>query len=270
MSPSFVSTPGMWCQVTEALRGLLKATEFDFFQRRFTGSQSDWKPFQDFKLFPFFPPFCFSFHPPHPCQTLSPFVRMSISTFSIPFSSSFQYLPPSFLKKKSPPLGTQGRTKRPSGKDGISVHFPQNHPHSLLPKRTWEEFPMQPKANPATVWVTSLPPPFHSLPHTHTFPEYLQHLTNSLTYIFWLPSLYWHASFSHRHAMKTKYQNPTSFHSVTLSLVFSLPFIEGKFLTKVSTVQFSSPPVPFSSAQLVSHLITSLKHLYQAFLSLRW
>lgn len=126
MSPSLVSTPGMWCQVTEALRGLLKATEFDFFQRRFTGSQSDWKPFQDFKLFPFFPPFCFSFHPPHPCQTLSPFVRMSISTFSIPFSSSFQYLPPSFLKKKSPPLGTQGRTKRPSGKD-ILVFLSTSH-----------------------------------------------------------------------------------------------------------------------------------------------
>ena len=252
------------------LKRLAQGHRIWLFSKEVYGLSKRLKTFSGFQTLSFLSAILFFFPSTPSMSTLSPFVRMSISTFSIPFSSSFQYLPPSFLKKKSPPLGTQGRTKRPSGKDGISVHFPQNHPHSLLPKRTWEEFSMQPKANPATVWVTSLPPPFHSLPHTHTFPEYLQHLPNSLTYIFWLPSLYWHASFSHRHAMKTKYQNPTSFHSVTLSLVFSLPFIEGKFLTKVSTVQFSSPPVPFSSAQLVSHLITFLKHLYQAFLSLRW
>ena len=120
MSPSLVSTPGMWCQVTEALRGLLKATEFDFFKGGLDGLSKPLKTFSGFQFLYFLSSNLFFFPSTLSMSTLCPFVRISISTFSIPFSSSFQYhfLPHSKKKKKkSPFLGTQGRTKRPSGKD---------------------------------------------------------------------------------------------------------------------------------------------------------
>ena len=102
MSPSLVSTPGMWCQVTEALRGLLKATEFDFFKGGLDGLSKPFKTFSGFQFISFLSSNLFFFPSTLSMSTLSPFVRISISTFSIPFSSSFQYhfLPHSKKKKK--------------------------------------------------------------------------------------------------------------------------------------------------------------------------
>ena len=102
MSPSLVSTPGMWCQVTEALRGLLKATEFDFFKGGLDGLSKPLKTFSGFQFLYFLSSNLFFFPSTLSMSTLCPFVRISISTFSIPFSSSFQYhfLPHSKKKKK--------------------------------------------------------------------------------------------------------------------------------------------------------------------------
>lgn len=141
MSPSLVSTPGMWCQVTEALRGLLKATEFDFFKGGLDGLSKPFKTFSGFQFISFLSSNLFFFPSTLSMSTLSPFVRISISTFSIPFSSSFQYhfLPHSKKKKKKKSfLGNSRKNKEAirQGYLGIFVHFPQNHPHSLLPKLT--------------------------------------------------------------------------------------------------------------------------------------
>ena len=170
--PSFVSTPGMRCQVKEALRGLLKATEFDFFKGGLDGLSKPLKTFSGFQFLSFLSSNLFFFPSTPSMSTLSPFVRISISTFSIPFSSSFQYhfLPYSKTKKKkSPFLGTQGRTKRPTGKDilvFLSTSHKITHIHFFL---SWHDksSPCSQMANPVTVWITFLPLPFHSLPHTH-------------------------------------------------------------------------------------------------------
>ena len=100
--PSFVSTPGMRCQVKEALRGLLKATEFDFFKGGLDGLSKPLKTFSGFQFLSFLSSNLFFFPSTPSMSTLSPFVRISISTFSIPFSSSFQYhfLPYSKTKKR--------------------------------------------------------------------------------------------------------------------------------------------------------------------------
>ena len=140
MSPSLVSTPGMWCQVTEALRGLLKATEFDFFKGGLDGLSKPLKTFSGFQFLYFLSSNLFFFPSTLSMSTLCPFVRISISTFSIPFSSSVQYhfLPHSKKKKKKSFLGNSRKNKEAirQGYLGIFVHFPHNHPHSLLPKLT--------------------------------------------------------------------------------------------------------------------------------------
>ena len=121
MSPSLVSTPGMWCQVTEALRGLLKATEFDFFKGGLDGLSKPFKTFSGFQFISFLSSNLFFFPSTLSMSTLSPFVRISIfqpSPFhSPPASSTTSSHIIKKKKKKSPFLGTQERTKRPSGKD---------------------------------------------------------------------------------------------------------------------------------------------------------
>lgn len=121
MSPSLVSTPGMCCQVTEALRGLLKATEFDFFKGGLDGLSKPFKTFSGFQFLYFLSSNLFFFPSTLSMSTLSPFVRISIfqpSPFHSPLASSTtSSLILKKRKKKCPFLGTQGRTKRPSGKD---------------------------------------------------------------------------------------------------------------------------------------------------------
>ena len=142
MSPSLVSTPGMCCQVTEALRGLLKATEFDFFKGGLDGLSKPFKTFSGFQFISFLSSNLFFFPSTLSMSTLSPFVRISIfqpSPFhSPPASSTTSSLILKKKKKKKSFLGNSRKNKEAirQGYLGIFVHFPQNHPHSLLPKLT--------------------------------------------------------------------------------------------------------------------------------------
>lgn len=191
------------------------------------GSQSHSKPFQDFNLFPFFLPICFSFHPPYPCQLslhLSEYLFQPSPFHSPPASSTTSSLILKKKKKKSF-LGNSRKNKEAirQGYLGIFVHFPQNHPHSLLPKLTWEEFSMQSKANPATIWITFLPPPFHSYPtHILSLNTCNTYLTVSLIFFnFLLCTDMLPSATGMPWKQNIKIQHPSI---LTLSLVFSPPF----------------------------------------------
>ena len=124
MSPSLVSTPGMWCQVTEALRGLLKATEFDFFKGGLDGLSKPFKTFSGFQFISFLSSNLFFFPSTLSMSTLSPFVRISIfqpSPFHSPLASSTTSS--LILKKKKKVLSWELKEEQRGHQARISWYF---------------------------------------------------------------------------------------------------------------------------------------------------